>query len=820
MGARLSSTLTPAPSRVRSSAREFLDAVSEGDPRACDRLGGIDINCTDFMGKTALHLAAQRGHVALCESLIARGIDLEALDDYGATALGLSISRAKCETCAVLLRAGARVDRVNVRKRVCEFQDALSLALFWGIRDERVLELLWDHCAHRTDNVHRFRKFDSSGRCPLHYAAERYDSRLWSLVLRRGVDLACCHPDGPSILETAMVRNRDDAVISSIMETLGGITTSSDVPLSDSQLQIKAEIDFLMAALRGRVEQCRAMVQSGKKGCGGRDLVCSRTADGWTALHVVMCRPNADPSGVFRELVDLGVDINAVDRHGRSPLFRATQMCDIDVCFSLVRLGATVWPCRDALGMTLLHALARRMFFVYIDTALRLRQYMGDIMQAAASARAELLEARDALGMTALHVAVGEGNDLVYQWLVAHGADVGAVDAQGRTVLQLAMMSSTSEAEMFISQFVNAREQSAPFVVHSYLFETDARRMQWALSAGVSSVSKRSWLGFTRLHYTAGCGMRDMCALLIAHGADVNARTAAGETPLDLAICRGHPGVCTLLVGCGATRSEQDPLPVRVRAYERSSSVSPQTLFEAAACGDERLCKLLLASGHSPNVLDTPVKLGDTSSGVSRMPALGYAIRAGMTGVAHVLLAAGAERVIVGYSRLLWCSLPDTVRCGQVNMAREFCARPMLSGMPCDVVTSILHLTRDAFNHLIRNPDVGDAVVAGMYEVLRPVFLSSVFDVEFAGMLAVASRRSLPLIETLLSCVNHSAYTHGPTMLHVAAEHGRADVVRFVLERGLYDVRRRQEDGMTATQVAIHYGHVMVSALLEMEWWL
>ena len=66
-------------------------------------LGGVNINGRDNQGRTALHLAAIRGHVEVAKLLLERGADAECTDDDGWTPLRWAAAN-RCEEMVELLR--------------------------------------------------------------------------------------------------------------------------------------------------------------------------------------------------------------------------------------------------------------------------------------------------------------------------------------------------------------------------------------------------------------------------------------------------------------------------------------------------------------------------------------------------------------------------------------------------------------------------------------------------------------------------------------------------------------------------------------------
>ena len=71
-----------------------------------------------------------------------------------------------------------------------------------------------------------------------------------------------------------------------------------------------------------------------------------------------------------------------------------------------------------------------------------------------------------------------------------------------------------------------------------------------------------AYLGMTPLHVTAWFGHKELTELLLAKGANVNAKRGNGDTPLDWAIIRNHTETADLLRKHGAMTG-LDQLPVK-----------------------------------------------------------------------------------------------------------------------------------------------------------------------------------------------------------------------------------------------------------------
>jgi ankyrin repeat protein len=139
---------------------------------------------------------------------------------------------------------------------------------------------------------------------------------------------------------------------------------------------------------------------------------------------------------------------------------------------------------------------------------------LGDIdrVKAMLAADPSLLRSRTPDGFPAAGLAIFFGHGALARWLIEQGADV----------------SEPADNPMKV----------AP--VHAAAAACDRETMALLLARGADA-NARQQLDYTPLHGAAGRGDIEMAKLLLAHGADVNAKSSDGQTIADAARSHGHP---------------------------------------------------------------------------------------------------------------------------------------------------------------------------------------------------------------------------------------------------------------------------------------
>ncbi len=189
---------------------------------------------------------------------------------------------------------------------------------------------------------------------------------------------------------------------------------------------------------------------------------------------------------------------------------------------------------------------------------------------------------------------------LVAELLEADPALANARDDQGVSAL---MLSKYRFARPVTDALIAADPERDVFEATA-LGEID--RLRERLEEDPAAATAYSADGFTALHLAGFFGKPETARVLLEHGADVAAstRNPFANQPLHAAAAGRHIEVCRVLVAAGAD--------VNARQH---GGFAP--LHEAAQVGDVELIELLLSAGADPTVVDdegrTPAELADAA---------------------------------------------------------------------------------------------------------------------------------------------------------------------------------------------------------------
>jgi ankyrin repeat protein len=367
-----------------------------------------------------------------------------------------------------------------------------------------------------------------------------------------------------------------------------------------------------------------------------------------------------------------------------------------------------------------------------------------------------LLQADGTAAADMLTTALRTGDLTTIETLLSFGLDPKLPDRHGQTPLRLALLSNqTKVVELLLARNVdpNAPLDNSPFPAMplEYALEYGSLRAASILIAAGANVDAKGPRGRTALHFAVVGRHLDVLQLLIEKGADLNVRDAEGASPLDDAVWRGSLDAVAILLAHGARLNESDTqtgaTPINEAAYRGNTSVVQYLLqfHPDVRIPDKR--------GYSP--LDNAIRMGKEDSS---------------------LLLLDAEP--------------------KERQTPQFFARVMDAAIGKDeslMVEALLRHGAPANDTLLSGSTPLDAAAsAGSVKVVR-VLLENGASPNTSGRngttpLEEASLKGFDSIVSML--LDHGALVDrlnsrsGTTALYAAASFGKGDVVKLLLDRG------------------------------------
>ncbi|KAF5675097.1 ankyrin 3 [Fusarium circinatum] len=323
-----------------------------------------------------------------------------------------------------------------------------------------------------------------------------------------------------------------------------------------------------------------------------------RTPYGETLFSLAIQRCH-DVSATFRFFLENGVDIEARDKHGRSPLAIAAENGDTGAVVFLLEKGAEVEAARNG-------------------------------------------------GKTPLMDAAAEGSEECMRLLISGGASVTATDDQGQTALFRAVCSekqSEAKVHLLIGEGVDVTatdKESFTALTWSLKQGKATKTIIHILLSHGDTVDRTGHLGITPLMLALRSGVSIM-KQLIERGADINSIDGQGQSALLLAVKYKAEGQAHLLIESGACTDVSDTRNQRtILSYAITSRY-----FDARIAPMGHIHMELAYYGHflSPSVAEALLIRGtavDKHDVYGRTP-LSYAASTGRTGLVALLLSHGAD---------------------------------------------------------------------------------------------------------------------------------------------------------------------------------
>jgi cytohesin len=422
---------------------------------------------------------------------------------------------------------------------------------------------------------------------PLHHAAENGHANLVKFLISRGADLEVRNHNGRTPLVLAASQGHKGMV--ELLLAKGADVNTKDIWykkllhhaavnghkelaafLIDKGVDIESQtnLDYTalsLAASQGHRQMVELLISKGAD-------VNTKEQMKYSPLHYAAMRGHYE---IAKVLISAGANVNAEDLHNRAPLYKAVLAGDKQIARLLVNNQAYV-PFPE------LHFTA----------------FMGDLTKVKKIIEEGAdVDSKDGEGRTPLFFAALGGNRQVVEFLVEKGADINAKRSErDRPILHtIARHGDKDIVELLISKGANVNATANKGAATNTPLDNAVRfghfEAMAVLLAHGANPDARGYCNVMPLHRAAQMGRTDLAGLLLDHGANVNIKGGSIEiTPLHWAATRAE--VAEFLIAKGADVNAKD-----------KNLVTP--LHRAASGNGLRVAEILIAKGADVNAKDS-----------------------------------------------------------------------------------------------------------------------------------------------------------------------------------------------------------------------
>lgn len=303
-----------------------LEVLQDCDAQAIEHIikSGCGVNIVDNQGRSALHLAVEKGNAAMVTALISQGADIEAFTTDGYSPLMVAGRHGKPEAIAALIEAGARVSLSNDKQQTAlhfsvgggcprcvqqllsarakiNYKDTESntaLILAAKLANPDITAMLLNERAN--PNIK-----DALGKTALHWAAETGADEVVRVLMAGGVDAEIQDKAGHTPFVKALTNNRPCSLQQLV-----------DAGCDRTGLDGLNGTALCLATLKGYEDCVHILLRAGED----PDVVC------FVGLTAVIAAASEGRVNIMRELLRCGADPNKSGRPGFRPLTVALRM--------------------------------------------------------------------------------------------------------------------------------------------------------------------------------------------------------------------------------------------------------------------------------------------------------------------------------------------------------------------------------------------------------------------------------------------------------------------------------------------------------------
>jgi ankyrin repeat protein len=290
-----------------------------------------------------------------------------------------------------------------------------------------------------------------------------------------------------------------------------------------------------LACMWGSGDIIRSLVNSGAN-------LNAHTVSGWTMLHSAASNKSEEP---LEYLLACGLEPNISDDDMTTPLHLAAANGSDEHLQMLLAAGANVSVLDSGNCLALHYAMSNWRILNRTEVLDALAKYDVDVNISACD------------GLSPLHIASKHGSPLLFQWLLNRGANLQAVDHEGRTVLHAAAANDKDMRGVILRALLdkgidpNVVDESGMSPLHNVFFWQNGRFELNLQQEGFTRERRQRTLHTTKEYKTK-------LQLLLEYGAFINLQDNRGNTVLHWASSSSNGPAVRLLLDRGARKDLMD----------------------------------------------------------------------------------------------------------------------------------------------------------------------------------------------------------------------------------------------------------------------
>ena len=520
----------------------------------CKKLveAGADINARNKDGNTALMLATcnKEDGEAICDLLLKAGAGINEKNNDGWTPLMWVARYSSPEVCKVLIEA-----RADINARNKDGSTALMLATCNSENASSICDLLIQNRAEIDAR-------DNDGDTSLIWSIRSSTEEVCKKLIKAGATLDTTTPRGKQVFMQSVL-NAQTAVCEILIKAGANVNEKGEDGLTA----------LIAAAMAGNSDTVKLLLDAG----ANVNSIATTTGKKQTAIDLVrdIVADLSNPLlGSLRRQV-LEKDVKKVAPHAELDYKGTLKLLEERGGKSISEMGADSGGVSGDLDVLI--------------TSLRTTQYHTDVERLYQRRLLEILPRikngadvntvlDNANGTTALHNACGLSCVDIVRWLLGHGADLNMRTAKGASVYDCVGGENATEIRAILHDAQNvSSSQGTPLAERKDLQPMIDRMAALRCCEASSALYQKRLLtllpmirdgsdvdvtlpetkGNTALHYACAIGSWSITQWLVEHGANVNAVTDKGATPLDCVGDDNAQRIRALLISRGAKKAAE-----------------------------------------------------------------------------------------------------------------------------------------------------------------------------------------------------------------------------------------------------------------------